>query len=78
MSTSGKHPSFLTDDSDNPGQTLENINRFLCLLMFMDHSQPLNDYAHAAVTMILGEISDALTELGDNYTFMKKDTGGAT
>ncbi len=68
---------FLTDVVAGPGQTLENVRRMLDLLSYLNRSEPMNDYAEAAVCMILWEVGDALTELGDSYNFVKKEAGGA-
>ncbi len=70
-----KQPSFLTDD--NPEQTLENVRRMLDLLSYLNRSEPMNDYAEAGVCLILWEVGYALTDLGDNYKFVKNATGGA-
>ena len=72
-----KPPSFLRDDVSGPAQTLENIRRMLDLLSYLNRSEPMNDYAEAGVCMILWEVGYALTDLGDNYKFVKKATGGA-
>ncbi len=71
MSNKDEQLSFLTED-ENPEQTLENCHRFLYLFLYLDHSQPINDYAGAAIVMILAEVSNALTELGDTYNFVEK------
>ena len=68
-------PPFLTDN--NPAQTLENVRRMLDLLSYLNRSEPMNDYAEAGVCMILWEVGETLTELGDTYNFVKKESGGA-
>ncbi len=65
-----KPPSFLTDN--NPEQTLENVRRMLDLLSYLNRSEPMNDYAEAGVNMILWEVGDTLTELGNTYSFVEK------
>jgi len=75
MNSKEEQLPFLTDD--NPEQTLENCRRFLDLFMYLDRAEPMNDYASAAVSMMLSEISNSLTELGNTYDFVKKAAGGA-
>ncbi len=75
MSNKDKQLSFLADE--HPEQTLENVRRMLDLLSYLNRSEPMNDYAEAGVCMILWEVGDALTELGDSYNFVKKEAGGA-
>ena len=71
MSNNKERLSFLTDN-DNPEQTLENVRRMLDLLSYLNRSEPMNDYAEAGVNMILWEVGDALTHLGDTYDFVEK------
>ncbi len=70
MSNKDEQRSFLTDD--NPEQTLENVRRMLNLLSYLNRSEPMNDYAEAGVNMILWEVGDTLTELGNTYSFVEK------
>ena len=76
MSSNKEQLSFLTDD--HPEQTLENIRRMLDLLSYLNRSEPMNDYAEAGVCMIVWEVGNTLTELGDNYNFVKKESGGGS
>ncbi len=78
MSTNDERQSFLTDVIAGPAQTLENVRRMLDLLSYLNRSEPMNDYAEAGVCMILWEVGDALTELGDSYNFVKKKAGSAS
>ncbi len=72
MSNNHEQSSFLTDVVAGPGQTLENVRRMLDLLSNLNRSEPMNDYAEAGVNMILWEVGDTLTNLGDTYDFVEK------
>ena len=76
MSNKDKQQSFLTDD--NPEQTLENVRRMLDLLSYLNRSESMNDYAEAGVNMILWEVGETLTELGDTYSFVEKSGNVST
>ncbi len=69
--------SFLFDD-DNPSQTLDNCKSMLALIGHIGLSGPieLSDSGICGLYIVFDGITQALTDIDENYDFVEK-SGGA-